>query len=231
MSHKCDADMAVATGVSGDGVAFTDRSGIYTLGRRWQTNFTVEVSRTAAPKVLSVVAAALEAQGGQVTTDVAASSLAAVMDLPEAVSERADDADAVSYEHHSAISDAAGTVAKEPDGMLETLQGSGAPASDEQRAGEGKESSAGMGRAAKRQRVDHVAPSGSRSDGNGVGGSSSSPNTEARETYSVRVRVFQEASNKVAVSASIAAGEPRAVAEHFTRTLKAIQTDVAQILS
>ncbi|CAL8465344.1 g4879 [Coccomyxa elongata] len=195
---------------------------------KWQTSFSVVVSRAAAPKVLSVVSAALEAQGGQVTTDVAASSLTALMNLPEALSERADDAGSVSHEHHAVTGDAAGVG---PDGISEVQQGSGALVPDEQRAGEGEESPAGKERAAKRQRLDDVPPSGSRSDGDAVGVSSRRHVTEARETYNVRVRVFQEASNKVAVSASIAACEPRAIAEQFTQILKAVQMDVAHILS
>ncbi len=214
------------SGVCGDSVALA-------LVCRWQTSFSVVVSRAAAPKVVSVVAAALEAQGGQVTTNVAASSLTAVMDLPEAVSECADNAGTVSHEHHAVNGDAAGVASHGPDGMSEVQQGSGVLVSDEQRAGDEEESPAGKERAAKRQRVDHVPPSGSRGDGDGVGVGVSSRRhvTEAGHTYNVRVRVFQEASNKVAVSASIAASEPRRTAEHFTQILKAVQVDVAQILS
>ena len=164
---------------------------------------------------------------GQVSTDTAVSSLTAAMPLPEVSAERAGDVSAVSCEHQAASSDAAGAVWHGPDGMAEAGQNSGLPVPNEQRAGEGKESFAGTKRAAKRQKTDQLPQSG-RSDGDGICGSSSRPDTE---TYLVRVRVFQEASNKVAVSASIAAGEPRAVAEHFTRTLKAVQMDISQIHS
>ncbi len=67
--------MAGATGDRGGGVVYADPSGVEhrnksTLGRRWQTTFSVEVSRVAAPRVLSVVAAALVAQGAQVKQDL-----------------------------------------------------------------------------------------------------------------------------------------------------------------
>ena len=199
---------------------------------RWQTTFSVQVSKSTAPKVLSVLAAALEARGARVTPDAAASSLTAVMTTLDAASEDTSGAE-VTGSTPEAAEESAGPNEHCGEGTPIEQHRSDAPIDAGQTASESAGSETGSGRAAKRQRVvEGVLPEIKESERGGADGvSGTSEEGEKSRTYNARVRLFQEASNKVAVSASIAGSESLAIAVHFTEMLGAVQTDVAHILS
>lgn len=199
--------------------------------RRWQTAFSVAVSKSTAPKVLSVLAAALEARGACVATDAAASSLTATMTAPDAASEDTNAAK-VSASGPDTAEEAAGRNGQSREGTPQEHHHSSVPVDTSQKGSESAGSETGIGRAAKRKKVEGDLAAGEESVRGGADGKCETPlDGELSRRYSVKVRLFQEASNKVAVSASIAGSEPVGHAVHFTETFKAVQMDVTQILS
>lgn len=189
------------------------------------------MSKSTAPKVLSVLAAALEARGACVATDAAASLLTATMTAPDAASEDTNAAK-VSASGPETAEEAAGRDEQSREGTPQEQHYSSVPVDTSQKESECAGNENGIGRAAKRKKVEGDLAAGEESVRGGADGKCETPlDGELSRRYSVKVRLFQEASNKVAVSASIAGSEPVGHAVHFTETLKAVQMDVTQILS
>lgn len=194
------------------------------------------VSKAAAPKVLSVISAVLEAHGAlKVATDAKASALSALMALPAAAATTAAAGSPLAVARGAASQAEDASLEAGSGGSLERPGSSGA-------AGGGEASCEGQrgtdreeGRPAKRRRAVLVGKfDGSQDAGFGrANGKGSSGDAGGRHvgTYELRVAVFQEASNRVAVSASIAGSAPLSIAENFTDTLKAVQADVGHIVS
>lgn len=161
------------------------------------------------------------------TTDASASSMTAVVTAPEAAFEESQGA-----EVHAAVSEAAGPVEQGSEGTPMEQHCSNEPSDTGQRAAESEHGQEGIGRAAKRHRADELVTKTKGCEGSAADADAGTVHIgEQSRTYNVRVKLFQEASNKIAVSASIASTEPAEVALHFTQTLKAVQLDVAHILS
>lgn len=171
-------------------------------------HFTMDIARGGASKALSALGAALEAQGAKVVLQPQSFSLVAELAVPSTDQEDSSTPQPIVdvLSERVASGDLSGQNQKQNGRKAKRVRLSGAGAVD---AIECAGSAEYAHEADERNGRIH----------------------DAGSVYKLKVALFQETPNRVAINASVANSEPEAVQKHFTMLCESVRQDVVHILS